>query len=82
MYSKKNAGPRSDPWGTLAFSGYSCEGFPSRSCLLLRKKKGQISNLEFHRLNFMKKTNMLNPAKSLGYIKSATVPVAPDLLRP
>ena len=39
MYSKKNAGPRSDPWGTLAFGGYSCEGFPSRSCLLLRKKE-------------------------------------------
>ena len=31
-----------EPWGTAALTGYSCEGFPSRttrSCPLLRKEE-------------------------------------------
>ena len=35
-----------------ALTGYSCEDFPSiatQSHLLLRKDKGQISNLKFHK---------------------------------
>ena len=42
MYSRKNVQPRIDPLGIPAFSGYSCEDFPSRmtrSRLLLRKEE-------------------------------------------
>ena len=31
MYSRKSVGPRIDPWGTPALTGYSCEDFPSGS---------------------------------------------------
>ena len=30
MYSKKSVGPRMDPGGIPALTGYSCEDFPSR----------------------------------------------------
>ena len=39
-YSRKSAGPRMEPWGIPALTGYSCEGFPSRTTwnhLLVRK---------------------------------------------
>ena len=42
MYSRKSVGPRMDPWGTPALTGYFCEDFPSRttrSHLLLRKEE-------------------------------------------
>ena len=42
MYRRKSIGPRMDPWGTPAFTGYSCEDFPSRTNrrrLLLRKEE-------------------------------------------
>ena len=42
MYSRKSVGPRMEPWGTPALTGYSCEDFPSRttqSHLLLRKEE-------------------------------------------
>ena len=42
MYSRKSVGPRTDPLGTPALTGYSCEDFPSRttrSRLLLRKEE-------------------------------------------
>ena len=42
MHSRKSVGPRIDPRGTTALTGYSCEDFPSRtmrSCLLLRKEE-------------------------------------------
>ena len=29
MYSRKSVGPRMDPWGTPALTGYSCGDFPS-----------------------------------------------------
>ena len=31
MYSRKGVGPRMEPSGTLALTGYSCEDFPSRT---------------------------------------------------
>ena len=40
MYGRKSVGPRMEPSGTPALTGYSCQDFPSRtirSCLLLRK---------------------------------------------
>ena len=40
MDSRKSAIPGMDGWGTPALTGYSCEGFPSRtsrSCLLVRR---------------------------------------------
>ena len=42
MYRRKSVGPRMEPWGISALTGYSCEDFPSRttqSCLLLRKEE-------------------------------------------
>ena len=42
MYSRKSVGPRMDPWGTPALTGYSCEHLPSRttrSHLFPRKEK-------------------------------------------
>ena len=42
IYSRKSVGPRMEPWGTPALTGYSCQNFPSRttrSCLLLRKEE-------------------------------------------
>ena len=31
MCSRKSVGPRMDPQGTPALTGYSCEDFPSRT---------------------------------------------------
>ena len=42
MYSRKSVGPRMDPWGTPALTGYSYEDFPSRTTwrhVLLRKEE-------------------------------------------
>ena len=42
MYNRKSAGPRMEPWGTPALTGYSWEDFPSRTTrrrLLLRKEE-------------------------------------------
>ena len=42
MYSRKSVGPRMEPQGTPALTGYSCEDFSSRttqSRLLLRKEE-------------------------------------------
>ena len=33
MYSRKRIGPRMDPSGTPALTGYSCEAFPSRTSM-------------------------------------------------
>ena len=74
MYSRKSVGPRMDPWGTPALTGYFCEDFPSRttqSRLLLRKEKIRLNiwpEIPL-RLKFVKKISMWNPVRSLGYIK-------------
>ena len=42
MYSGQSVGPRMDPWGTPALTGYFSEDLPSRttqSCLLLKKEE-------------------------------------------
>ena len=42
MYNRKSVGPIIEPWGTAAFTGYSCEDLPfrtARSFLLLRKEE-------------------------------------------
>ena len=47
MYSRKSVGPKIDPWGTPALTGYSCEDYPSRItwiCLLLEKEKIRPNN--------------------------------------
>ena len=44
----KNVGPRMEPWGTPALTGYSSEDFPSRTTwghLLLRKEKIRPTNI-------------------------------------
>ena len=84
MYSRKSVGPRMEPWGTPALTGYSCENFPSRttrSCLLLRKEEirpniwpeipGDISLWRFACQTLSKALNISN----------VTARVAPDLLK-
>ena len=47
MYNKKSVGPRMEPWGTSALTGYSCEDSPSRttqSCVLPRKEEIRPNN--------------------------------------
>ena len=67
MYSRKSVGPRMEPWGTPALTGYSCEDFPSRT----EKRRNKVKYLTWKsiRLEFVKKTSRPNPVKSLGYIK-------------
>ena len=51
MYSRKSVGPRIEPQGTPALTGFTCENFPFRttqSCLR-KTKKGQTSDLKFHK---------------------------------
>ena len=66
-------GPRMEPLGIPALTGYSCEDFPCRtiqSCLLLRKgDKVKYLTWNSIRLNFVKKTSKPNPIKTLRYIK-------------
>ena len=50
-----------------------CEDFPSttsQSCLLLRRNKAKDLTWNSIRLQFVKKTSMLNPVKNLGYISN------------
>ena len=73
MYSRKSVGARMESWGTF-------HPEPLEAVYYKEKKKlGQISDLKFHRLRFMKKTNMPNPVKS--NISSATYWVAQNLLK-
>ena len=73
MCSKKSIGPRMDPWGTAALTGYSCEDFPSRitQSHLLLKKKNKAKYLAWNsiRRKFMKKTGSTNSVENLGYIR-------------
>ena len=67
MYSRKSVGPRIEPWGTLALTGYFCEYFPSRSTrssLILRKDNIMAKYLTWNseRLKFVKKISMPNLA--------------------
>ena len=71
MYSRKSVGPRMDPSGTPALTGYSCEDFPyrtTRSCLLLQKEEIK-PNIRRERLKFVKKTSMPNSVESPEKIK-------------
>ena len=71
MYSRRSVGPRMEPWGTPALTGYSYEDFPSwttQSRLLLRKRE--------IRPNIWPEI----PSKALD-ISSATARVAPNLLK-
>ena len=53
MYSRKSVGPRMEPWGTPALTGYCCEDFHSKPLEAVhhweKKKWGQISDLKFHK---------------------------------
>ena len=57
-----------EPWGTPALTGYSCQGFPSRSTrshLLLRKEEIRPNIWpEIPRHKLVKKTSMPNPVKT------------------
>ena len=33
MYSRKREGPRMEPWGAPALTGYSCEDLPSETLI-------------------------------------------------
>ena len=52
MYSRKSLGPRMEPSGTPALTGYSCEELPSKTtqtCLLHTEKRQNKANLKFHK---------------------------------
>ena len=51
MYSRESVGPRIEPWGTPALTGYSCDVFLSKttwSSLLLRKDETWRKERMFH----------------------------------
>ena len=86
MYSRKSVGPRIDPWGTPALTGYSCEDFPSKTTrsrlLLKRRNKTKYLTWKSIRLRFVKKTSIPHSAMSKALdIWSATARVAADLLK-
>ena len=71
MYSRKNLGPRMDPWGTPALTEYSCEDVPSRTTQITEKRRNKARYQTWNSIktNFVKRTSMPNTVKSLGYIK-------------
>ena len=81
MYSKKSVGPRIEPWGTSALTGYLCEDFPSKTTWSRlhkkRRNKARYPTWNSIRPKFVKKTSIINPFKSLyqvlyGYIKCSS----------
>ena len=85
MSSAKSVGPRIDPWGTPALTGYSCDHFPCRtrrSYLLLRKEeiRRNIWPKIWHNLNFWSRPACQTLPKSLD-ISSATGHLTSDLLK-
>ena len=85
MYSRKSLGPRMEPWGIPALTGYSWEHFPSRStrsCLLLKKEKirPNISPEISWDLSLWRRPACQTLSKVLD-ISSTTAQVAPDLLK-
>ena len=83
MYSRKSVGLRMEPWRTPALTGYSCEGFLSRTTELLitEKRRNKANDLTWNsiRLKFVKGTSKADLVKSLGYIKCNSWRVAWDL---
>ena len=85
MYSRKIVGPRMEPWGTPALTGYSCEVFPYRttqSHLLLRKEEIRLNIWpEISQDLPMWRTTACHTVSKALDISSATAVVAPDLLK-
>ena len=74
MSSRKSFGPSIEPWRNPALTGYCCEDFPSRTTqkpCITEKRTNQDKYLTWNsmRLKLVKKTCMLNPAKTRGYTK-------------
>ena len=85
MYSRKCVGPRRDPWGTPALTGYSCDVFHSRttqSCLLLRNKEIRPNSWPEipSELSLWRRLACQTLSKAFN-ISSATAQVDPDLLK-
>ena len=85
MYSRKCVGPRRDPWGTPALTGYSCDVCHSRttqSCLLLRNKEIRPNSWPEipSDLSLWRRPAWSTLSKAFN-ISSATAQVAPDLLK-
>ena len=67
MYSRKSVGPRMDPSGTPALTGYSCERLPSRttrSHLLLRKEEKIPPTPKIRNYKYSKTKNTNTPPKN------------------
>ena len=85
-YSRETVGPRMEPWGTPALTGYSCEEFSSRttrSRLLLRKeeKRPYIWPEIPHDLSLWRRPPCQTLSKALDMQSATTAWVAPDLLQ-
>ena len=74
-----------EPWGTPGLTGYSYEGFTSRttqSCLLLRKEEIRPNMTpNSRRLKFVWRRLNCQTLSKASDISSATAWVAPDLLK-
>ena len=86
MYSRKSAGPKIEPSGTLSLTGCSYEDFSSRTtrrCLLLRKD--EINSNIWHEitqcLSLWRRQACQTLSKALD-ISIVTARVAQDLLKP
>ena len=82
MNSRKSVGPRMQPWGTPALSGYSCEDFttPPRTTRRKKELRPDIWPEIPSDLKFVKKTTCETLPEVLD-ISSATAEVAPHLLK-
>ena len=86
MCSRKSEDPRMEPWGTLAFTGYSCENLTSRRttqrCLLLRKEEIRLNIWPeiLWELRLWRRPPCQTLSKALD-MSSTTAQVARDLLK-
>ena len=70
MYSRKNVGPRMEPWGTPELTGHSCQRPPIQNHSKLsfthkRRNKAKYLTWNSIKRKFVKKKSSQNPIKSL-----------------
>ena len=85
IYSRKSTGPRMEPWGTPALTGYSCEHFPyentqNHKILIKDKMRPNMSPEIPWDLSLWRKLACQTLSEVLD-ILSATARVAPELLK-
>ena len=84
IYSRKSAGPKMEPWGTPALTGYFCEHFPyentqNHKILIKDKMRPNMSSEIPWDLSLWRKLACQTLSEALD-IWSATAQVAPVIL--